>query len=145
MKLYRIKAIVLRHLILTFRDFHRMIDIIYWPVLDIVIWGFTARWVQSNQLQSIQISFILLTALVFWQVLFRAQLEVSFSFLDELWSHNLVNLFSTPIKISEWIISVMIIGFIKSVFAFAFGTTVIFMIYSVNILTTGFVLLLFYY
>jgi hypothetical protein len=75
MKLYRITAIVFRHLMLTFRDLHRFIDLIYWPILDIVIWGFTSRWVQGNQAQPLQISFILLTALIFWQVLFRAQLE----------------------------------------------------------------------
>lgn len=143
MKLYRIKAIVYRHLMLTFRDFHRFIDLIYWPILDIVIWGFTSRWIQGNQVQPLQISFILLTALVFWQVFFRAQLEVSFSFLDELWSHNLVNLFSTPLQLSEWIAAVMVIGFIKSVFAFFFGITVIWILYALNILQIGLILVLF--
>lgn len=143
MTLYRIKAIVLRHVILTFRDFHRFIDLIYWPILEIVIWGFTARWVQGNQVQPIQVSFILLTALVFWQVLLRAQLEVSFSFLDELWSHNLVNLFSTPLQLSEWIIAVMIIGFLKCIFTFIFGVAIIYILYLLNIIKLGFILLVF--
>jgi ABC-2 type transport system permease protein len=143
MKLYRITAIVFRHLMLTFRDLHRFIDLIYWPILDIVIWGFTSRWVQGNQAQPLQISFILLTALIFWQVLFRAQLEVSFSFLDELWSHNLVNLFSTPLLLSEWITAVMIVGFMKCVFTFLFGATIVWILYALNILQTGIILLLF--
>lgn len=140
MKLYRVKAIALRHLMLTFRDFHRFIDLIYWPILDIVIWGFTARWIQCNSDQNQQISYILLTALVFWQVLFRAQIEVSFGFLDELWSHNLVNLFSTPVKISEWIIAVMAVGLLKSIFTFILGVGTIFILYHLAVLKTGLIL-----
>jgi ABC-2 type transport system permease protein len=144
MKLYRIKAIALRYMMLTLRDFHRFIDLIYWPVLDIIIWGFTARWIQTNQAHPLQVSFILLTALIFWQVLFRAQIEVSFSFLDELWSHNLVNLFSTPLKLSEWIIAVMAVGIAKSIFTFFFGTTIVWLLYSLSILKIGLPLLYFF-
>lgn len=137
MKIYRIKSVVLRHLMLTFRDFHRFIDLIYWPLLEIIIWGFTARWIQGSSTENVNMSLVLLSALVFWQVILRSQLEISFSFLDELWSHNLINLFSTPLKISEWIISVMIVGFIKSLFTFLFGAYVIWVFYSLNILEPG--------
>ncbi len=143
MKIYRIKAVVLRHLILTFRDFHRFIDLIYWPLLEIIIWGFTARWIQGNNIHTINMSLVLLSALVFWQVILRSQLEISFSFLDELWSHNLINLFSTPIKISEWIIAVMIVGFLKSMFTFLFGAYVIWVFYGLNILKPGYILIVY--
>ena len=141
MKIYRIKAVILRHIILTFRDFHRFIDLIYWPLLEIVIWGFTARWVQSSQEgQSSQISLALLTALIFWQVILRAQFEISLGFLDELWSHNLINLFSTPIKLSEWIIAVTIVGVVKCLFTFVFGAFVIWLLYSLIIILPPFIL-----
>lgn len=139
MKLYRIKALILRYLMLTFRDFHRFIDLIYWPILDIIIWGFTARWIQSNEHDSL--SAILLTSLVFWQVLFRAQVEVSFNFLDELWSHNLANLFSTPVTLFEWISAVMVVGLLKSIFTFLLGTVAIWVLYNLLVFKTGFILI----
>jgi ABC-2 type transport system permease protein len=142
MKMYRVKAIILRHLILTFRDFHRFIDLIYWPLLEIIIWGFTARWFQSSQNQS-EVSLILLTALVFWQVILRAQFEISLSFLDELWSHNLVNLFSTPITLSEWITAVTLVGIVKCLFTFIFGALVIWLFYSLIIVLPFFTLLIY--
>ncbi len=138
MKLYRINAITLRHLILTFRDLHRFIELVYWPLLDIIIWGFTTQWIQKNQINTIQVSFILLTSLIFWQVIFRAQMEINFSLLDEIWSHNLTNLFSTPIHLSEWITSVMIIGFLKCLFTMGFGITAVWLLYSINVFKLGF-------
>lgn len=141
MKIYRIKAVALRHLMLTFRDFHRFIDLIYWPLLEIIIWGFTARWIQGSSTENLHMSLVLLSALVFWQVILRSQLEISFGFLDELWSHNLINLFATPLKISEWIIAVMIVGFLKSLFTFLFGVYVIWVFYGLNMLKPGVILI----
>lgn len=140
MVLYRIKALIIRYLMLTFRDFHRFIDLIYWPILDIIIWGFTAHWIQCSQ-EQVQVSSILLTALVFWQVLFRAQMEVSFNFLDELWSHNLVNLFSTPVTFFEWVSAAMIVGLIKSAFTFLLGSVTIWILYKLLIFKSGLILI----
>ena len=74
MEIYRINALILRHLLLTFRVFHRMIDIMYWPLLNIILWGCNSLWHQKTE--SPVITFMLLTALLFWQILFRANMEI---------------------------------------------------------------------
>ena len=144
MKLYRAGALVKKSLMLTFRDFHRFTDLIYWPALDIIVWGFTSKWVQTTQLQSSQVAPTVLCCLVLWQVFYRAQMEVCFTLMDELWSQNFANLFSSPLKISEWIISVIIISFFKSIFTFSFGSLLIYLLYGVNIFQLGFMLLLYF-
>lgn len=140
MQLYRIKAIILRHLLLTFRVPHRMIDIMYWPLLNIILWGCNSLWHQQHEMSS-SMTFMLLTALLFWQILFRANMEVCYSLLDELRSNNFSNIFSTPISLYEWMISVSFIGLLKSIFTFFFGVICIWLLYALNILNIGWELL----
>ena len=135
MQTYRISAVIRRHLLLTFRVFHRIIDVLYWPFLNIVLWGFNSVWHQ--QVESPVITFTLLTALIFWQILFRANMEICYSLLDELQSQNFCNLFSSPLLVSEWMVAVIAIGLCKAVFTFIFGATCIWLLYALNILSIG--------
>lgn len=139
MKVYRINAIIRRHLLLTFRVFHRIIDVLYWPFLNIVLWGFNSVWHQ--QTESPMITFTLLTALIFWQILFRANMEICYSLLDELQSQNFCNLFSSPLTLGEWMTAVVAIGLCKAVFTFTFGALCIWFLYALNILSIGWALL----
>ena len=58
---------------------------------------------------------IILSAVVLWDVLFRGQLGLTMSFLEELWSRNLTNLFITPLKDIELIIALILISFFRTV------------------------------
>jgi ABC-2 type transport system permease protein len=137
MKLYRIKAIMLRHLLLTFRVFQLMVDLMFWPFINIVIWGFNSVWNEQFQHQSPKLTLALVASLIVWQVLFRTNMEICFSLLDELRSHNFSAIFSTPLQLKEWMISVMGIGLLKSTFTFIFGMTCIWLLYGINILSLG--------
>ena len=140
MKLYRIKAVMLRHLLLTFRVFQRLIDLMFWPFLNIVIWGFNSVWNEQFQNQSPQLTLALVTSLVIWQILFRTNMEICFSLLDELRSHNFTALFSTPLQLNEWMMSVIGIGLLKSIFTFIFGMSCIWFLYGINVVSLGWML-----
>src|SRR5438132_1377933 len=111
LSMQRIWAVVLRHLYIAFRDIHRLIWMFYWPMLDIILWGFTGIWIQSNS-SAPAVAQSLLTALVFWQLVSRANFEISMSLMDELWSLNMVNMFASPLKAIEWVCAVLILGVI---------------------------------
>ena len=87
---------------------------------------------------------ILLTGLVFWQVVMRAHMEISMSFLEELWSQNLINLFATPLSISEWLAAVILLSFVKSLFALFFGALVVWLLYGIFIFSSGLLLIPFF-
>lgn len=140
MRLYRIQAILLRHLLLTFRVFGNVINLMYWPLLNIILWGFNSVWSHTTQ-QSSHSTLTLLTALMLWQVLFRANMEICMSLWDELMSYDFTNLFSTPLKLYEWMVAVIILGFLKSIFTLFFATGCIWVLYGINVLTTGWYLL----
>jgi ABC-2 type transport system permease protein len=135
MKWIRIKAIYYRYLYNFFR-LEQMTDVFFWPLFDIFIWGITMVWLQQMEAK-FSLALPILTALVFWQVVWRSNYEVSVNILQELWSRNFVNLFSTPLKVSEWITALMILGITKNAVTIAFGGGVVMLLYSLNIFSLG--------
>ena len=78
-----------------------------------------------------------LTGLVLWQACYRANLDVSFNLLSELWSRNVVNLFATPLELQEWIASALIVGTVNTVITVLYGGLLANLLYSVNIFSVG--------
>jgi ABC-2 type transport system permease protein len=115
MKLHRITAIVFRHLYLYRRSLPRIMEIFYWPFLDLVIWGFITLYLARYQTQVPGFVTFFLGALILWDVLFRSQQGITISFLEELWSRNLMNLFASPLKPSEFLVATMIMSIFKVV------------------------------
>lgn len=136
----RISAIVMRHLYSFRRNFDRLSDSIYWPIMDLLVWGLTTVWLQ-NTTSTPHLLFIMLTAIVFWQIVWRSNYEISVNLLEECWCRNVVNLFSTPLTVAEWVTGVMLVGVVKVILAMIVGVLASWALYSLNILTIGFALL----
>lgn len=143
MNINRIKALTFRNLKLTFRGLDPLVDIFYWPLLDLVIWGFTSFALMKGG--SEQAPLILLSALVMWNTCYRSNLDVSFTLLNELWSRNIVNLFATPVELKEWMTSAMALGLFDSLITAGYGSFMVWLIYGVNIFVVGPILLLIYF
>jgi ABC-2 type transport system permease protein len=140
MHLERVWAIVLRHLLLTFRSLDRIFNVFYWPLLNIVLWGITSVWLQQQAKESHIIAMIL-TGLILWQIVFRVNLETAKSLFEEIINQNLVNLFSTPLTLREWIAAIMILGIINMVLVMLCGIAAIWFLYGVNIFSLGWTLI----
>jgi ABC-2 type transport system permease protein len=136
MKLGRIWAVVLRYSYAFFK-FDSLYDLFYWPALDIFLWGMTSIWLQQTQSGPPDLALGILTGLIFWQLLWRGNYEVSVNLLLEFWNRNLVNLFSTPLKISEWICSLMVMGIFKILVNLVFGAAIVYLFYQLNIFQLG--------
>jgi ABC-2 type transport system permease protein len=131
----RIWAASLRYLYL-FTKLDSICELFYWPALDIFIWGITSVWIQQQD-HVPNLALAILTGLVFWQVTWRGNYEVSVNLLQEFWSRNLVNLFSTPLKIREWVSSLMLIGVMKIVLNILFSSLFVYLLYALNVFTIG--------
>lgn len=136
----RIFGVFLRYFYVTRKGLHQLSDLLYWPLVDILLWGLTSIWIQ-NQTHSPNLPLILLTGLIFWQVVWRGSVDVSVNLLQEFWQRNLVNLFSTPLKLSEWICGVLLLSLCKLIVTISFGSLAVWMIYSLNVFTVGFAFL----
>ena len=101
MKWHRVVALLSRHLYLYKRSPPRIMEIFYWPLLDLVIWGFITIYLMKYEGQLPGLVTFFLGALILWDVLFRAQQGITITFLEEIWARNLLNLFASPLKPSE--------------------------------------------
>ncbi len=137
MNLQRVLGVFLRYFFAMRKGLQHLSDLLYWPLIDILLWGLTSVWMQSQDLRIQNLPLILMTALIFWQISWRGSIDISVSLLQELWQRNLVNLFSTPLKFSEWIAGVILISLCKLVFTILFGTLVVYLLYALNVFTIG--------
>jgi len=115
MKLHRIIALISRYLYLYRRSLPRIMEIFYWPFLDLVIWGFITLYLAKNQAHVPGFVTFFLGALILWDMLFRAQQGVTISFLEELWARNLMNLFASPLTPGEFLSATIAMSIFKVV------------------------------
>jgi len=140
-KIYRAWAIVLRHMRHMINSFARISDVFYWPLVDIVLWGYSGIWVGEGQSQISSVALVLLTASVLWQLVVKVNYGISVNLLEEVWSHNVSNLFCTPLQLSEWILGVIILALIIMSCTALFLAIIVLWFYSFNLLSIGWALL----
>jgi len=137
MKFYRIRALIIRHLYLYQRSVPRLMDIFFWPVMELLVWGFLSLYLQKNNLAGLNVITILLGAIIFWDLLSQSQRAVSTAFLEDVWEKNFLNIFITPLKISEFLTSTVLIGLIRIIIVAAVVGVLSFVLYGFNILIFG--------
>ena len=109
----RIAAMVLRYCYLLRSSWPRLLELIYWPALQIITWGFLQSYISQNDNFFARAGGTLIGAVILWDILFRGQLGFSISFLEEMWARNLGNLMMSPLKPIEFLISLMIMSLIR--------------------------------
>lgn len=135
---------VVRYLYLFRHSLDRLSDTFYWPAMDLLVWGFTSIYLQKQSQNVPGLIVAILTGLIFWLVVWRSQYEITVNLLEEMWSRNLVNLFTSPLKVSEWIVAVLILGILKMILSFLFASGLALILYKANIFNFGFLLLPFF-
>lgn len=137
MKHHRVAALFQRHLYLYKRSLPRLMEIFYWPLLDLLVWGFiTVYLAQFRQSLPGFVTFFI-GALILWDILFRSQQGISVSFLEDVWAKNLLNLFASPLSATEYILSLMLVSFVKLVTVATILAALAWIFYSFNIFLIG--------
>jgi ABC-2 type transport system permease protein len=137
MKITRIFAVFLRHWYAAISNPERWLEIFYWPLFDLLLWGITGFAIQNRVGEANQVGFIIILGMLLWLILQRMQHEVSMCFLTDMWDSNLVNLFISPLSFQEWFFAVTVVGFIKMMLSFLFAISVAFVMYQLNLFALG--------
>lgn len=137
----RVKGIVLRHLIYWTRSLNRLTDVFWWPMVSLLVWGLFTVYAREK-LPSITLW--LLGALVLWIIIQRSQNEISVSLMDEVWSENLLNLFSTPLTFGEFLVGMLVMSVVKLTVAIAMLIVTAYFLYAFNIFVFGYYLIPFF-
>lgn len=136
MNFRRIQGVFFRYFYVISKGLTQLSDLFYWPFVDILLWGLTSFWIASQGEEPL-IPLLLMTGLIFWQITWRGSIDVSVSLLQEFWHRNLINFFSTPLKVSEWISGVLLFCCFKLVITIAFGGLTVYLLYALNVFSVG--------
>jgi ABC-2 type transport system permease protein len=113
--LTRIIAMFQRYLFLHRRSLIRAFDIFFWPVMDLLIWGFVTMYIQQEVAVGpiAQLIVFLIGAMISWDIHYRGQQAVTISLMEEIWTRNIVNVLIAPIRLWEWIVASFLYGALK--------------------------------
>lgn len=140
----RIWAMMLRYLYLLRSSWPRTIELLYWPTVQMLIWGFMSQFLYTHSNYLTRAFGVLLAAVLLWDVLFRGQLGLSISFLEEMWARNLGHLFATPLRPWEWVVSMLAMSVVRVVIGVMPAALLAIPLYHYSIFSMGLPLLAFF-
>ena len=141
---HRIQAMVLRYWYLLMSSWPRLLELIYWPALQIITWGFLQSYIAQNDSFFARAGGTLIGAVILWDILFRGQLGFSISFLEEMWARNLGNLMMSPLKPIEFLIALMIMSLIRLAIGVIPMTGLAIIFFDFNFYSIGLPLIVFF-
>ena len=142
--LNRITAMVVRYRYLMLASWPRLIELAYWPTVQMVLWGLINRFLAEQSAWVAQAAGVLLAAALLWDVLFRAQLGVSLVFFEEMYSRNLGNLFVSPLRPLELAWALLTVSFLRTAFGMGVATGLAILLYHYSIFAMGLPLVAFF-
>ncbi|HQS15102.1 ABC transporter permease [Reyranella sp.] len=140
----RIYALVLRHIYLWRSSVMRLVDSIYWPAVQMVMWGFMTQYLLPQASFVAQAAGVLLSGLLLWEVVVRGNLSLSIAFLEEIWSRNLGHLFVSPIRSWELAAGIIIASLLRTLLGMIPVSLMAWAFFGYSIYTLGLPLLAFF-
>ena len=142
MNLNKMYGLFLRHFYLIKSSFPRILDLIYWPTIQIILWGFISKFFSIYSDYYNNTLGVILTCAILYDILFRSSISFNMLFLEEIWSRNFTNLFIAPLKIKEIIVSLIFTALIRTLIGLVPAIMLTAPFFGVSILKLGFPLLL---
>jgi ABC-2 type transport system permease protein len=145
-RLRRIWGLMYRHVALYRRSWPRLLELAYWPILQMCLWGFTARFLAARMGTSagIMAGAALLGGVLLWEVTLRSQMGMSVSFLEEIWSRNLGHIFVSPLRPMELIAALIGMSILRMLAGVMPAIVLAWVFYAFNLFALGPVLVLFF-
>ena len=137
MNFIRMYGLFLRHFFLITRSFPRILDLIYWPTIQITLWGFISLFFSTYSSYYSNTVGVILTCAILYDFLFRTSIGFNMLFLEEIWSRNFTNLFIAPMKISEIITSLVFTALIRALIGLIPAIILTSPLFGISILDLG--------
>ena len=141
MKLRPIAAIALRQIYLMRSSPVRILPMIAWVAVDMVLWGFISRYLNGVNSRGINFTASLLGAVLFWDFFTRVMQGVTMAFFEDVWSRNFVNVFASPLLISEYLCGLVLTGVATSLIGLVVMLLIATAIFGLHFATLGVLLL----
>ena len=140
----RVGAMTLRYWYLLRSSWPRLLELSYWPTVQMLTWGFLQLYVGQNAGFFARAGATFIGGVLLWDILFRGQLGFSISFLEEMWSRNLANLMISPLKPIEFVLAMMAMSIIRLLIGMVPVTLLAIFFFGFNLYGMGFALAAFF-
>ena len=137
MSLTRMYGLFLRHFYLITRSFPRVLDLVYWPTIQITLWGFISNFFATHTTYYNNAVGVILTCAILYDFLFRTSIGFNMLFLEEIWSRNFTNLFIAPMKIGEILTSLVATALIRALIGLIPAVLLTSPLFGISILDLG--------
>src|SRR6056300_910979 len=142
MNIKRSSSLMLRHFYLIRSSFPRIFDLIYWPTVQIILWGFVSKFFTMYSDYFNNVAGVILSAAILYDFLFRSSISYNMLFLEEIWSRNIINLFVSPLKISEIILALTSSALIRTMIGLVPAALIAIPLFGISIFELGLPLIL---
>jgi ABC-2 type transport system permease protein len=140
----RVRAVLRRHGYLILKSWTRIASMMYYPTVTMIVWGFLTLYLAptNNFLKDAPGFFI--GAVLLWDLLFRGQLGVSLTFIEEFYARNLGNLFVSPLTLPEYIAGQLVMSMLRALIGVGGACLFAFLLFRYSIFSVGFPLIAFF-
>jgi ABC-2 type transport system permease protein len=142
--LRRIGAMVRRYTYLLRGSGIRLIELIYWPFLQMLTWGFLQKYLASTESPLMQTAGVLIGSVLLWDILFRSKIGFSTTFIEEMWSRNLGNLLTSPLRPFELVCALSLWSVIRLLVSMVPVAVAAYFFFGFNLLSLGAALVVFF-
>lgn len=115
MQFCRVQAILLRQVYLVRGSFARLLPLFVWVAVDMVLWGFLTRYLNSVAAPGFNFVPLLLGAVLLWDYFARVMQGVTMAFFEDVWSRNFLNFFASPLTVSEYLSGLVLTSIATSI------------------------------
>lgn len=133
----RIFAIMLRQLYLIRGSFSRVFPLFAWVGVDMILWGFLTRYLNSVASPGFNFVPALLGAVLFWDFFIRIMQGVTMAFFEDVWSRNFLNIFATPLSVSEYVSGLILSSIVTSIVGLGVMLFIAVVIFKLSFLIYG--------
>lgn len=133
----RVSAILLRHLYVLRHSWPRLLELAYWPMVQMILWGFVTLFFVQHSSWVAQAAGVLISAVLLWDVLFRSNLGVSVTFMEEMWARNLGQLFASPLRPYELVVALGLMSLIRTVISVLPAMVLAIPLFGVSVFALG--------
>jgi len=141
---HRVGAMVLRYVYLLRSSWSRVLELIYWPAVQLFVWGFLQLYISQNSGFFARAGGMFIGSVLMWDILFRGQLGFSISFLEEMWARNLGNLMISPLRPIEFVCALMTMSIIRLAIGMVPVTVLAIVFFGFNLYGLGLALAAFF-
>lgn len=119
----------------------RPLNLFYFSALELFLWGVLTLYLDRIAGSDFHFVSLILGTVIMSSFLSRVVFGVSASFLEDVWTRNFINLFSSPLSLHEYILGFVLVSIVESAISLGFIAVLARLLLSYSIFSFGFLLI----